>query len=31
MVSPLYSGLDFAKKTGWGAFLKKYIAVSRAR
>jgi hypothetical protein len=30
-VSPLYSRLDFAKKTGWGGFLKSYIDSTRAR
>ena len=30
-VSPLYSRLDFPKKTGWGAFLKAYIAATRSR
>jgi hypothetical protein len=30
-VSPLYSKLDFTKKTGWGTFLKKYVAVTRSR
>jgi hypothetical protein len=23
--------LDFTKKTGWGTFLKKYVAVTRSR
>jgi hypothetical protein len=30
-VSPLYQGLDFSKKTGWGAFLKNYLAAVRSR
>lgn len=30
-VSPLYAKLDFTKKTGWGTFLKKYVAVTRSR
>ena len=30
-ISPLYAGLDFSKKTGWGAFLKDYIQASRGR
>jgi hypothetical protein len=25
-VSPLYAGLDFAARTGWGGFLKAYVA-----
>ncbi len=29
--SPLYAKLDFSKKTGWGSFLKKYVAVTRSR
>ena len=31
IVSPLYSRLDFAKKTGWGTFLKAYINATRSR
>ena len=31
MVSPLYTRLDFAKKTGWGTFLKSYIAATRSQ
>jgi hypothetical protein len=31
LVSPLYAGLDFAKETGWGDFLKKYVEVTRSR
>ncbi len=27
-LSPLYARLDFPKKTGWGRFLKEYLAVS---
>jgi hypothetical protein len=30
-ISPLYATLDFSKKTGWGTFLKKYVASSRSR
>jgi len=30
-VSPLYAGLDFSKKTGWGSFLKAYLAAVRNR
>lgn len=30
-ISPLYAKLDFTKKTGWGAFLNKYLTVSRRR
>jgi hypothetical protein len=30
-VSPLYAKLDFTKKTGWGAFLEKYLTESRKR
>ena len=30
-VSPLYAGLDFSKKTGWGSFLKAYLAAVRSR
>jgi hypothetical protein len=30
-LSPLYAGLDFTKKTKWGAFLKEYIAVTRSQ
>ncbi|MBX3235724.1 MAG: hypothetical protein KF814_06195 [Nitrospiraceae bacterium] len=30
-VSPLYAKLDFVKKTGWGAFLTKYLDATRAR
>ena len=30
-VSPLYAGLDFSKKTGWGAFLKAYLTAIRSR
>jgi hypothetical protein len=30
-VSPLYARLDFTKYTGWGAFLKAYIAATRSR
>jgi hypothetical protein len=30
-VSPLYSKLDFKKKTGWGTFLKKFVAVTHSR
>ena len=30
-VSPLYSGLDFSKKTGWDAFLKAYLTAIRSR
>jgi len=30
-VSPLYAGLDFSKKTGWGAFLKTYLNAIRSR
>lgn len=30
-VSPLYAGLDFSIKTGWGAFLKKYMTTTRSR
>jgi hypothetical protein len=31
IVSPLYSRLDFVKKTGWGTFLKAYINATRSR
>jgi hypothetical protein len=31
VLSPLYAGLDFTKKTKWGAFLKAYIAVTRSQ
>lgn len=31
MVSPLYAGLDFSKKTGWDGFLKSYLGAIRAR
>ncbi len=30
-VSPLYAGLDFAKETGWGVFLKAYLSALRSR
>jgi len=30
-VSPLYAKLDFTKKTGWGAFIEKYLTASRKR
>jgi hypothetical protein len=30
-LSPLYARLDFAKKTGWGAFLKAFIAATRSQ
>ena len=30
-VSPLYAKLDFTKKTGWGAFLEKYLAAAKSR
>lgn len=30
-VSPLYAKLDFAKKTGWGVFLSKYVTSIRIR
>jgi hypothetical protein len=30
-LSPLYARLDFAKKTGWGAFLKNYLTATRSR
>jgi hypothetical protein len=30
-ISPLYAKLDFTKKTGWGAFLEKYLTESRKR
>jgi hypothetical protein len=30
-VSPLYASLDFAKKTGWGTFLKAYLTAVRHR
>jgi hypothetical protein len=30
-VSPLYAKLDFTKKTGWGAFLGKYLTAARTR
>lgn len=30
-VSPLYSCLDFTRKTGWGSFLKAYITTTRSR
>jgi len=29
--SPLYSKLDFSKKTGWGKFLQSYSKISRQR
>jgi hypothetical protein len=29
VLSPLYARLDFPKKTGWGAFLKNYLAATR--
>jgi hypothetical protein len=29
VLSPLYARLDFTKKTGWGGFLKAYIAATR--
>ena len=31
MVSPLYAGLDFCKKTGWDGFLEAYLTAVRAR
>lgn len=30
-ISLLYAGLDFVKKTGWGRFLKAYLAAIRSR
>ena len=30
-VSPLYTRLEFTKKTGWGTFLKAYINATRSR
>ncbi|MEY2529882.1 MAG: hypothetical protein QOJ05_1972 [Verrucomicrobiota bacterium] len=30
-ISPLYAGLDFVKATGWGVFLKAYLAALRSR
>jgi hypothetical protein len=30
-VSPLYSGLDFSRTTGWDAFLKAYLTAVRMR
>lgn len=30
-VSPLYTGLDFCKKTGWDVFLKAYLSAIRSR
>jgi Clostripain family len=30
-ISPLYAGLDFVKKTGWGRFLKAYLNALRSR
>jgi len=30
-ISPLYAGLDFVKKTGWGGFLKTYLTALRSR
>ena len=30
-VSPLYAALDFAKESGWGKFLARYIAATRRR
>lgn len=30
-ISPLYAGLDFVEKTGWGDFLKAYLAALRSR
>lgn len=30
-ISPLYAGLDFVKKTGWGGFLKAYLTNLRSR
>jgi hypothetical protein len=30
-VSPLYAGLDFVKKTGWGKFVQKYLGTIRSR
>lgn len=31
LVSPLYAGLDFTNKTGWGDFLEEYIEMTRSR
>lgn len=31
VVSPLYAGLDFSKKTGWDAFLTAYLKAVRGR
>jgi hypothetical protein len=31
VISPLYAGLDFSKKTGWDEFLKAYILAIRSR
>jgi len=31
LLSPLYSRLDFPRKTGWGWFLKEYITVTRSQ
>ena len=31
VLSPLYARLDFPKRTGWGAFLKEYIAATRSQ
>jgi hypothetical protein len=30
-ISPLYAGLDFVKRTGWGRFLKAYLTALRSR
>ena len=30
-VSPLYAGLDFSKKTGWGTFLQAYLDAIHSR
>jgi hypothetical protein len=30
-VSPLYTGLEFSKKTGWDTFLKAYLSAIRSR
>jgi hypothetical protein len=30
-ISPLYAGLDFAKATGWGAFLEAFVAAGQRR
>ena len=30
-ISPLYARLDFVKNTGWGRFLKAYLAAIRSR